>query len=309
MNRTIEDLAVQVEDLYFEYEVGAPILDGFDLRVPRGAICGMLGRNGCGKSTLLQCLIGMLEPENGTCRVLGLDALEETLKVRHRVGYVPQMPQFEPKRTGEEQLDFIRPLYGGRWNQQLENDLLDDFGLTLELHRPVGNLSNGQQRQLSLVVALAFEPDLLILDEPTAGLDAVVRRRFTERVVEYMAEPGRTVLLASHLISDVERLVDHVVVFGRHRPMVAVPLEDLKASLACLEARFGGRPPLLDPSPDLLMQRRHGDTLKLAAWTRELSTAELKRRLEGMGSISVEEVDPSLESVFVHLVEGVSDDH
>ncbi len=304
MNKIIEDLAVQVQDLYFEFDVGKPVLDGFEMRIPRGSICGILGRNGCGKSTLLQCLYGMLEPEHGQCQVLGLDALENTLEVRQRVGYVPQMPQFEPKRTGEEQLDFIRPLYGGRWNQQLENDLLDDFGLTLELHRPVGDLSNGQQRQLSLVVALAFEPDLLFLDEPTASLDAVVRRRFTERVVDYMAEPGRTVLLASHLISDVERLVDHVVVIGRHRPLLAAPLEDLKGSLACLEAHFADLAPLLEPSPDMLMQRQDGNTLKLAAWTRESSTADLVRRLENKGATSVDEVDPSLESLFVHLVEG-----
>lgn len=295
---------VEVEDLYVEFEVGFPVLEGFSLEVPRGSICGLLGRNGCGKSTLLGCLLGQVEPERGSCRVLGMDSLADTLGVRYRVGFVPQEPQFEKERSGEQQLDFIRALYGGLWNPSLEEELLDDFGLTLELHKPVGQLSMGQQRQLSLVVALAIEPELLLLDEPTVSLDVVIRRRFTERVVEFMSAPGRTVILASHQINEVERLVDHVVVIDRHRPLVAESLESLKGSLVCLTARFPGRPPVLKDVPGLLMQAPRGNSLDLAHRQRGESLASLIERLEGLGATSIDEIEPSLEEIFVHLVEG-----
>jgi ABC-2 type transport system ATP-binding protein len=298
-----DDFAIRIDDLFYEFQVGDPVLDGFQLEVPRGAICGLLGRNGCGKTTLLHCLLGLLEPELGRCQVLGLNPQVDTFELRRRVGYVPQTPLFEKGRTGEEHLDFVRPLYGERWNRQLEDEMVESFRLTLGLQ--VGAMSLGQQHQLSLVAALAYEPELLLLDEPTANLDAVIRRRFSEWLVEYMAKPGRTVLMASHMVTEMERLVDQVVVIARHRPLVAARLDDLKEFLLCLVARFPSPPPVLENTPNLLLEYRLGNTLQLAAWNRDGAAEGLTETLKGMGASSVQEVEPSLESLFVHLVGGL----
>ena len=105
-----QELALQIEGLSFEYQVGLPVLWNFDLDVTQGSICGLLGRNGCGKTTLLQCLYGMLEPEEGICRVLGHTPFHEVVPLRQRVGYVPQTPQFDLTRSAEEQLALVREL-------------------------------------------------------------------------------------------------------------------------------------------------------------------------------------------------------
>lgn len=300
----VNDLAVQVDGLSFEFRFGIPILRDFSFDIPKGSMYGVLGRNGSGKSTLLQCLIGLLEPKSGQCRVLGLDPLASTFEVRQRVGYVPQVPQFEAGRSGKEQFDFMRPLYDGRWNLQLEGELIEDFGLTNYLSREVRKLSLGQQRQLSLVAALAFEPDLLILDEPSVSIDAVVRHRFTQRVVDYMAVPGRTVVVASHMISEVERLADQVMVVDEQRILVSAELDELKKSLLCMTARFPTEPPVLGEPFDVLVQRRHGNSLELAVWNHHGAAAGLEDTLKELGASSTREVEPSLESLFVHLAGG-----
>lgn len=301
MQTSTENPAVEVESLYFEFNLGIPVFRDVSFDVPRGAVCGVLGRNGSGKSTLLQCLVGLLTAERGRCQLLGLDPAAATLELRRRVGYVPQSPQFDLARSAEEQLDFMRPFYDGRWNRQLEDELVEEFGLQLDLHKDVGQLSSGQQRQLSMVVALAFEPELLILDEPSVSLDLVVRRRLSERVVDFIASGDRTVMIASHMINEVERLVDQVVILDGLDVLVSAPLEELKTSLRCLEARLPRRAPDPDLQHDVVLQRRLGDTLRLAFWDHG-SGGDVIRSLKEQRLESIREIEPSLEDVFVHLV-------
>ena len=298
-----DEPAIRVEGLEYEFEVGLPVLHDVSFEVPRGAICGVLGRNGSGKTTLLRSLLGFLETEADTCRVLGLDPMVDAFELRMRVGYVPQVSVLDWGKSAEEHLDFVRPLYDGRWNQELEEKLIDGFGLWPDLTRPARALSPGQRQQLALVLALAYEPELLVLDEPTAGLDPVIRRCFAEQVVEFVSKPGRTVVLSSHLVGELERLVDHVLVIEGRRALVSAPLEALKNSLLACTVRLPGQ--FIPELPgDLLVQRRSGDILELARWDRDGVGSAWFEELTEQGFHDLRVVDPSLESLLVHLVEG-----
>lgn len=301
MNVEQETLAIRAEGLTVEYEFGFPVLSDMDLTVREGTICALLGRNGSGKTTLLQTLYGLLEPELGRCEVLGLNPLKQPVELRRRVGYVAQTPMLEPEMSAEAHLDFMRPLYGGRWNRDLEKRLIQELNLDAWMQTKISKLSTGQQRLFSLLMALAFEPDLLLLDEPTVFLDLVVRRRFAQQLVEFASRPGRSVLMASHMIHEVERLADYVVFMEGRRAHIEGSLEDLKQHLYCFEADFD-QPRELQLNHDLATESWHLGTFYGALWTRDADTAsEIERELQELGATSVRDVDPSLENLFGHL--------
>ncbi len=290
-----------IETFAVEHDFGSePVLQGLSMRVPRGSVYGLLGRNGSGKTTLIRMLLDLLRPRAGRCEVLGLDPTRDGLAVRARVGYMPQEFDFDPRMTVRETLGFLRSFYPQSWRDDAVEEHLRRFEVP---SRPrVGNLSVGQRRCLALVAALAFEPEVLILDEPTAGLDAVVRRDFTEAVIELMTREGRSVLLASHLLGEVERLADHVGIIEDGRMLVESSVEALKLHLSRVTARFP-RPPDRLGLPELVSCRRLGDRWQLAAWTRSPERRdELLESLAQLGAVDVSLSDSSLESIFVDLV-------
>ena len=302
MSENLEPLAIRVEGLSVEYEFGLPVLYNMDLTVREGTICALLGRNGSGKTTLLQTLYGLLEPEEGEYEVLGLDPFKHPVELRRRVGYVPQSSHLLPEMTAEDHLDFMRPLYGGRWNRDLEYQLVQELNLERCMSDKVKTLSTGQSRLLSLMMALAFEPDLLLLDEPTVFLDLVVRHQFAKQLVEFAAQPGRTVLMASHMIHEVERLADHVIFLGVYNSVIEGNLEDLKQRLLCFEAEFD-QP--IQLGRKMAMKSWRFNTLYGAIWTTDSETAlDIEQELRHLGAKSFVEVDPSLESLFTHLTQG-----
>lgn len=188
------------------------LFEGLDLDVPRGAVFGLLGRNGTGKTTTLQLLMGLLRRQEGLVKVLGHDPAREPLAVRAQVGYVPERPRFYPWMRVGELIGFVarhRPTWDFVWAEELG----ELFGLDPE--RRIGELSKGENALLALLVAVAFRPPLLLLDEPAQGLDPVARRRFFEGVLAGYGEEGGTVLISSHLIRDISTLVDHVAILGR----------------------------------------------------------------------------------------------
>ncbi len=213
------------------------------LSVPRGSIYGLLGPNGSGKSTLLQLALGILAVPSGQLRALGIDAASDPIQIRRRVGYVPQKSDLDPEMTVDETLDFVRLFFADRWNREVVKEALDRFQLTHLGGVKVGHLSVGIRQRVSLVTALAIEPEMLILDEPTAGLDAVVRRHFADAVIDYMATAEqRTVVLSSHLLSEMEALVDHVGILGTtdngsSNMLLQAPLDGLKERALVVKAR------------------------------------------------------------------------
>ncbi len=191
-------------------------LDGLDLSVPRGCTAGLLGPNGSGKSTTLQLLLGLHGATSGEARVLGLPAGH--MEARRRTGYLPEDSDLHPFLTARETVDFAGALHGmGKADRRrAAGELLERVGLAAEADRRVEGFSRGMKRRVGLAAALVHSPELLVLDEPTAGLDPLGREGLLALLAEVRGR-GATVLLSSHVLSDVERLCDRVAILGGGR--------------------------------------------------------------------------------------------
>jgi ABC-2 type transport system ATP-binding protein len=211
-------------------------LFGLDLEIAQGEVFGFLGPNGSGKSTTMRLLLDLIRPSSGSARVLGLDTRRESLEIRRRVGFLPGDLALYPKLTGRVLLDYFAKLRGGVHTDEREG-LVDRF--EAELDRPVRQLSTGNRQKLGLIQAFMHRPELLILDEPIAGLDPLVQQSFHTLLGEVSAE-GRTVFLSSHTLSEVERVTHRVAILRRGRLVVVDSLENLRnVAVQRLEIEFG----------------------------------------------------------------------
>lgn len=216
-------LAIDLQDLRKQYGPVAA-LDGLTLQVPAGSIYGLLGVNGAGKTTLLRLLMGFLHPTGGAGTVLGFPLGQQEAATRARIGYVPERPVLYPAMTVAELMAFGRGVHP-RWDPAAATRYLEIF--RLPPGRRVRNLSAGMLSQLALCVALAGGPDLLLLDEPAAGLDPVHRRRYLQVLLEESATEDRTILMASHDLALMERACDHVALIHAGRVQVAGRLDQV----------------------------------------------------------------------------------
>jgi ABC-2 type transport system ATP-binding protein len=214
-------------------------LSEVSLEVPPGVVYALLGENGAGKTTLIRCLLGYYRLQAGSVRVLGMDPLKQPLELRRQVGYVADQPGLYPWMTVQEAGWFASGFYPPGF---LERFIALAQEFQLPARTKIRDLSKGMKAKVALACALAFDPQLLILDEPTSGLDPLVRRSFLESMVD-RAAAGKTVLLSSHQIHEVERVADWVAIIHAGRLQVAAPLEELKA--ACRVVTFAQRDILL----------------------------------------------------------------
>jgi ABC-2 type transport system ATP-binding protein len=197
--------AIETERLTRTYGRARGVRD-LDLVVPEGSVFGFLGPNGAGKTTTIRVLLDFLRPTSGVARVLGLDSRHDSVAIRRRVGYVPGEIGLYERITGRELLDWLGRLRGGT-DATLVRELTDRFAV--ELDRPVHTLSKGNRQKLALVQAFVHRPALLLLDEPTAGLDPIVQHEF-QLLVREVADAGTTVFLSSHELDEVQHLCDQV---------------------------------------------------------------------------------------------------
>lgn len=230
---------------------GHRALEGVDLAIPRGALVGLLGPNGAGKTTLMKCLIGLLDPSEGEARVLGEPARGANPGLRARVGVMIGRPALYPYLTGRRNLALRASLYPGA--PERVAPLLGSVGLQDAADHAAGGYSTGMKQRLGLAGALVNSPEVLLLDEPTSGLDPAGRREVLDFIRETAREDGRTVLLSSHLLAEVESVCDHLVILrdgrlvcagstrellgeggGRLR-LVAAPLEKVREIVADLD--------------------------------------------------------------------------
>jgi ABC-2 type transport system ATP-binding protein len=182
------------------------VLDGLDWQIAPGQVVGLLGRNGAGKSTLLECMLGLRELDAGAVSLFGagVPALPEA--ARARIGYVPQKSELFDWLTPQQMLDYFKAMYP-RWNAAKVEGLLSRWGFDGAMrNKQIKKLSGGEQQRLSIIRALAHDPDLLILDEPVSSLDPVGRREFLRELVEQVIERGTTVVFSTHILSDLERV-------------------------------------------------------------------------------------------------------
>jgi ABC-2 type transport system ATP-binding protein len=220
-------------------------LDHVSLTVPRGCVFGLVGVNGSGKTTLIKHVLGLLRAETGSVRVFERDPAADPVGVLARIGYLAEENDLPPWMTVAELIRYMRAFYPG-WRDDYANELRRSFGL--EMGARIGKLSKGQQARAGLLIALAYRPELLVLDEPSSGLDPLVRRDILGAIIRTVADEGRTVLFSSHLLDEMERVVDHVAMIDHGRIVLSASMDALQANHHRLTLRFDDprtQPPVL----------------------------------------------------------------
>jgi ABC-2 type transport system ATP-binding protein len=275
--------AIAVQGLSLAYD-DITVLKGIDLAVPRGAVVGLVGRNGAGKSTLLRCLVGLSVPQDGRALILGDPSLELSDATRELLGYVGQQPDLLGWLTVSDHVRYIGSFYRS-FSEHRARDLLIRLGLAEG--RRVSQLSGGDAQKLSIVLALAHDPSVVIMDEPVASLDPMTRREFLRTLFERSDDSGeRTVLLSSHLLTDLERVASHLCFMREGHVQWFGERDEIAARLRRITS-----PHALPLQPGLLAQRQTGD-----GWSLVVDHHVFQHPL-----LDAQTVEVSLEDLFVEL--------
>lgn len=278
-------------------------LDDVSLEVPRGVVFALLGENGAGKTTSIKLLLGLVEANEGSLDVLGLDSRQHGAEVRRRVGYVPERPALYEWMTAAEIGWFTGGFYPAGFEHEYRK-LLEQFDVPTG--RKINQMSKGMRAKVALSLALAHQPELLILDEPTSGLDTLVRREFLESMVD-IAAAGRTVLLSSHLIGEVERVADYVAIMREGKLLIVESLDTLKCQTRELTITVAAGSPGLPVLPgQVLSSRRRSRQWQVLV--RNLSESDIEAIRERDAVVAVEARTPGLEEIFVGYMLGDSTD-
>ncbi len=273
-------------------------LDSLNLRVARGMVYGLLGRNGAGKTTAIKMLLGIAHPSHGRAEVLGEDAARLRPQTRARIAYLAEGHPLYRWMTIGQAVRFTRSFYD-RWNQHLLDQILDHFELSPK--RRIRRLSRGQQAQVALALAVATDPEVLILDDPTLGLDTVVRRDFLESLIQIIQRRGRTILFSSHILGDVERVAERIGILVDGVLRVDCPTDHFKESVRKVVLEFKGEPPELPPCPRLVNCRRVGRNLELVVVGLD---GEHRLLFDSLEPRRMEELEFNLEDAFIEYTIG-----
>jgi ABC-2 type transport system ATP-binding protein len=212
-------------------------LEGVTLSLPRGVVYGLVGANGAGKTTIIRHVLGLLRAQSGTVRVFGLDPVAAPVAVLSRIGYLSEENDLPAWMRVDELIRYTRAFYPA-WDDDYAEQLRRAFGLDAAAR--IRDLSRGQKARTGLIAALAHRPELLVLDEPSSGLDPIVRRDILAAVLRTIAHEGRTVLFSSHLLDEVEEVADHVIMISEGRILISASLAEIRES-----HRVEGRVPSL----------------------------------------------------------------
>ncbi|MBN2588449.1 MAG: ABC transporter ATP-binding protein [Sedimentisphaerales bacterium] len=288
----MDDYVIKIENLV-KYFDGRCILDGINLNVPRGCIYGLLGRNGIGKTTIIRILLGLDFPTRGQTFLLDNDSRNLTSKIRGKIGCVSEGHNLVQNYKVSRLIKLCKGL-SLKWNDEFFEHLIEAFRLPLD--RKVKDLSMGMRAQLNLALAMAIEPELLILDDPTLGLDTVARRQFLELAIELIQKEERTILFSSHILSDVERVADRIGILSAGKLIVDCTQEELKNRVKKLRIIFTGNPPADLYMTGIVNQKVDGRELVLtvANWN-----SEKKAILETFQPSSCTEIPMTLEDIFI----------
>ena len=286
---------VEVQGLSRQF--GATIaLDNVDFRATQGRVHGLVGVNGAGKTTLIKHLLGLLRPTRGTVRVFGLDPVGDPVGVLRRVGYLSEYRELPDWMRIDELLRYTQAYYPS-WDANYARELLDTFGL--DGSRKVAGLSQGMRAQTGLVLAVAHRPELLVLDEPSSGLDAVVRQDILDAIVRTVADDGRTVMFSSHLLDEVERMSDHVTMIHDGKVVLDGSVDDIRGIHHVTQLKFQqrfDRPPKLDGALTASGGGRNWSVVH------ETSIEELRSAVLPLGGELAESRSATLEEIFVARV-------
>ncbi len=288
----MEHPVVDVIDLSRSFE-GKAALDGVSFRATAGQVFGLVGSNGAGKTTLLRHLLGLLRATSGSVRVFGLDPVRDPVGVLGRVGYLSEERDL-PEWMRIDELMRYTQAYHPTWDASYARELLETFGL--DPAKKIKELSKGMRAQAGLIAAVAYRPELLILDEPSSGLDAVVRRDILDAIVRAVADDGRTVIFSSHLLDEVERMSDHVTLMHQGRVTLSGALDDVRSSYKRSRVRFVehfDQPPALDSA---LVMEGGGRTWSVV---HSGPLEQFSYSVTARGGEVVESRDATLEEIFL----------
>jgi ABC-2 type transport system ATP-binding protein len=287
-NPSSSEAVISVADLSCSFgDVQA--LRNVSLQIPQGSVFGLVGENGAGKTTLIKHILGLLRPQSGSVKTLSRDPVTESVEVLKRLGYLSEQRDLAGWMRIDELIRFTRSFYPG-WDGDYANALLERFQLRREA--VVKTLSQGQLAKTALLIALAYRPELLILDEPSSGLDPIVRREILEAILRTIAEQGRTVFFSSHLLDEIERVCDYVAIMHRGRVAATGQISEIKQRYRLLTVRlpkdtnWQGKEPIV---------RSTGDEIQLLA---EGTNEEFRVRVKELDGEVLDESPATFEEIF-----------
>lgn len=281
-----------------KYYGAVKAVDNLNLRIAAGTVYGLLGRNGAGKSTTLKMLAGLVHPDYGRAELLGEDVATLSPQTRGRIAYLAEGHPLYSWMTIGDAVAFTEAFYP-QTDRRLVEQVLDHFGLARKAK--IGRLSKGQRAQVSLTLAIAPDPQLLILDDPTIGLDTNVRRDFLESMIQIIQRRGRTILFSSHILGDVERVADRVGIMVDGVLRVDCPVEHFKRAVRKVVVEFGRQPPAFPAVEGLLGDWQVGTRRELVFVN--FGPAQ-RAAIEALSPRKVEVVELNLEDAFIEYTRG-----
>lgn len=305
------ELAIETVGLTKRYG-SLTAVNKLDLKVERSTIHGFLGPNGAGKTTTIKILVGLLRPDEGTVTVLGREVRGDQADARLRIGYMPELPKFPKHLRGSELLDIYGRMYGMSDQERGERipKLLDTVGLKGRENDFVGKYSKGMQQRIGIAQALLSDPELVILDEPSLGLDPVGMVEVRE-LVKAIAKEGMTIFVSSHLLFEVEQVCSHVTIIDRGRSLVSDTLQNVSGMLpgpATLQVEVAELSDAIVEAvkslPFVASVSQSGNTLSIALKTREDVRPQVSQEITRSGGVivSMSLKGQNLEEVFMQLV-------
>ncbi len=268
-------------------------VNNVSLYVPRGCVFGLVGENGAGKTTLIKHLLGLLGAQTGQVRVFGLDPVADPKAVLSRIGYLSEQPDLPGWMRVDELLRYTQAFYP-QWDMEYAERLREEFGL--DRAQWTKTLSKGQLTKAALLVAQAHRPDLLLLDEPSSGLDPLVRRDILEAVIRTVADEGRTVFFSSHLLEEIERVSDQIAMLHQGKLVMCGPLDEVKALHRRVTLHFDtaqSHPPVIPGALSVTGLAKEWVVLCNGGW------GQLPAAVRRLGARIVEEQAPSLNEIFI----------
>jgi ABC-2 type transport system ATP-binding protein len=292
----MSETAIAINDVHFAYG-RRKVLDGVSLDVPAGSVFGFLGRNGAGKTTTIQILLGLLAPQSGRCSVGGHDPKTDAVAVRRAVGYVAEDQRMYDWMRVEQIVKWTGSFYP-TWDDAYARQLLRQFDLPPR--DKIKTLSKGQNTRLALLLALAHRPKIVILDDPTLGLDPIARKEFLRSVITLLQAQGTTVFFSSHLLYEIEPVADRIAILDRGQIVKAAPTDELRDTIR----RFVLRP---KASPDLSKIPGVLDVVRQdGQWNVTVESADkgVRAALSAAAAGDVEELGLNLDEIFEVYVIG-----
>jgi len=284
----------ELNNIHKSYQ-GESILKDFSLQLKAGCCYGFLGRNGAGKSTAIKILMGMTQFEQGEVKLLGQDPWEIDRSLKAQVGYVSQTQTLPPTATAAELIIFHQKMYPN-WRSDYVDMLLTRF--EINKNKKVKALSGGMQKLLAIILALGQDPTLLILDEPTVGLDPISKQELMDNLLELLLNENSSIFFSSHILADIEKLADKIGILKGGKLVIDMELDTLKVSVKQIQLDFSDDIPPSFDIPGLLSIKKIGRSIILTIKSDDQNIVET---IKNKYSAKIKLLDMNLEEIFIEL--------